>query len=125
MSAEYVELVRSTLESFNQRGEVDLEAIDPAVEWVTLMETHHGHQGVREWEANVTESLDELAIDMHELIDAGDKVIAVATIRGRGRTAGVPAELGFASVFAFRDGKLVGMDSYPDRAAAVAAAGRD
>jgi uncharacterized protein len=123
VSAENVELVRRTWESFNERGELDLSVIDPDVEWITLMETHHGHEGVREWTANVTESLDELAIDMHELIDAGDNVIAVATIRGRGRTGGVPAELGFASVFEFRGGKLVRMDSFPDRASAVAAVG--
>src|SRR5439155_14433289 len=62
MSEQNVELVRRALESFNERGELPLDAIDPEVEWVTLMETHHGHRGVREWAANVTENLDELAI---------------------------------------------------------------
>ena len=59
-----------------------------------------------------------------ELIDAGDKVLALLRISGRGKASGVEVEAYVWNVTTFRDGKPVETTYFgDDRAAALEAAG--
>ena len=59
-----------------------------------------------------------------ELIDAGDKVLALVRVSGRGKASGVEVEAYTWSVWTFRDGKPVEMTYFgDDRAAALEAVG--
>ena len=59
-----------------------------------------------------------------ELIDAGDKVLALVRVSGRGKASGVEVEAHTWAVWTFRDGKPVEMTYFgDDRAAALEAAG--
>ena len=66
---------------------------------------------------------EEWELDLDELIDNGDQVIAIARQRGRGATSGVGAELEQAHILTLRDGEVVRIESYLDREKALEAAG--
>jgi ketosteroid isomerase-like protein len=59
-----------------------------------------------------------------ELIDAGDKVLALIRTSGRGKASGVDVEAHVWNVWTFRDGKPVEWTYFgEDRAAALKAVG--
>jgi SnoaL-like domain len=56
-------------------------------------------------------------------IEDGDRVLALMTIEGRGKGSGVPVVIRSADLFTVRDGKIVSLVGYPDRAEALEAWG--
>ena len=67
---------------------------------------------------------DHLGYEPKELIDAGDKVLALVRVSGRGKASGVQVEAYTWNVTTFRDGKPVEQTYFgDDRAAAFDAAG--
>ena len=58
-----------------------------------------------------------------EFIDAGNRVLVSAYFRGRGRESGVEVDARFYDVYTLRDGKIVRVDEFSDRAEAFEAAG--
>jgi ketosteroid isomerase-like protein len=66
---------------------------------------------------------DEWKVELDELIDNGDQVIAVSRQRGRGASSGVGAELEQAFIITVGDGEIVRVESYLDRDKAFEAAG--
>ena len=51
---------------------------------------------------------DDAHIDVHELIEAGDQVLASLTVRGRGKQSGVETSWEIWHVWTLRDGRVVG-----------------
>ena len=67
---------------------------------------------------------DHVSYEPKELIDAGDKVLALVRVSGRGKASGVEVEAYVWNVATFRDGEWVEMTYFgDDRAAALEAAG--
>ena len=67
---------------------------------------------------------DHVGYEPKELIDAGDKVLALVRVSGRGKASGVEVEAYVWFVATFRDGTPVEMTYFgDDRAAALEAAG--
>jgi len=62
-------------------------------------------------------------LSAEKIVDAGDKVVAIATWRGRGKISGVLTEWRYGGVWEFRDAKVVSLISYHDPAEALEAAG--
>jgi ketosteroid isomerase-like protein len=62
-------------------------------------------------------------LDAEELIDAGSSVVVVVRERGRGKGSGVPVERCWAQVWTFSQGRLIRWELFPDKAAALEAAG--
>jgi ketosteroid isomerase-like protein len=61
---------------------------------------------------------------LEELIDAGDKVVARVTMRGRGKESGAEVEMRVFSIWTLRNGKVVRVvGGYRDRSEVLAAAG--
>jgi uncharacterized protein len=127
MSELNVELVRFGYEAYD-RGDIDavLETLDPEVEWKQVEQpmTVRGREGVlRAWEEWSDPFQDDLHASVEELIDAGDRVIAVVRHRGTGKQSGVKLDLRTYLVYTVRDGKIVRMVEYTERADALRAAG--
>ncbi len=59
--------------------------------------------------------------DLEEARDLGDTVLVVAHHQGRGRTSGIEVRSSIAYLFRVRDGEIVRLELFPDRAAALAA----
>ncbi len=135
MSQENVELVRQSFEAFNRGG---VEAVisgglwSPEVVWdvspsgVPGLGVYRGYDEVRSFfEDDWFQAFpfEEWEIEVDELIDNGDQVVAMSRQRGRGKTSGVGAELELAQITTLRDGEIVRVDTYLDRKKALEAAG--
>jgi len=124
-----VEVVYALRDAVN-RGDIEgvIECYDPEVDYsplrATLRGAYKGHAGVREWWADTQESFAEFSLDAEEVRDLGDdRVLAIGILRTRGQGSGVETTVDTASVIQFRDGKIVALRDYGDRAAARDAAG--
>jgi ketosteroid isomerase-like protein len=133
MSRENVELVRRAYQAFNEGG---VEAVigdywRPEIIWdasptgIPGLGVYRGYDEVRtffdDWFGAFP--FDEWEAEVEQLIDAGDRVVAMVTQRGRGRASGAAAALEMGQVITLRDGEVVRIDVYLDRAQALEAAG--
>ena len=131
MSQENVELVREAFEAF-LGGDVDKAArlIDPEVEFHGTVgglqegQIAHGQSEIDEtFEAEDLEAWEERRLEAEEYIDAGDNVVVLLHEYRRGRGSGVELEAKTGVVVAVSGGRVVRIQGYLDRGAALAAAG--
>jgi ketosteroid isomerase-like protein len=117
-------LLEHAYRRFNATGEFDWELLDPDVEWNAFrfapVWQYYGHAGVRQWLADVGGMFEELRIEPEEFVDAGDRVVVVSRMRGRGKGSGADVEQALVSVWTFRDERIVRHDAYQDRKEALA-----
>lgn len=132
MSRENVEVVRRVYEAADRRDSATVLALyDPEVELdvsrtfgdVMGRDLYRGHDGLRELFRDWHEAWENIEYDYEELIDAGDRVVALVTRRARGRASGADVELKLALVWTLRDGKAVQVVWYPTREEALEAVG--
>ena len=76
-------------------------------------------QPVRSW----LETFPLITLDVHELLDAGDCVIAVTTLHGRGSASGLEVEDDYVFVYRMRDGLAIEGWEYRTKDEALAAVG--
>lgn len=88
---------------------------------LTAWGVYRGHDGLRLFFRERQEAWEEIEDHLDELIDAGEQVISVTTTRGRGRSSGIEIEGTNASLWTIRDGKVVRVEWFGERAAALQA----
>jgi ketosteroid isomerase-like protein len=128
VSQENVELVKRAWEATVQRDyETALSLYDPDVTlepgFLDNPEVFRGLDGVREVFRNWFGVFADMTSTVEEWIDAGDDVVAILRLTGRGRQSGVPVVSLEAHVWTVRDGKLWRLRIYPSRAEALKAVG--
>jgi ketosteroid isomerase-like protein len=132
VSKENVDKVLSGYEALN-RGDFDwvAERLHPDVVWKVVPflpdpGPFHGPEGVRGFLETWSDAFDEFQIVPEEAIDAGDRVMVMALVRGRGKDSGGLVETpSFAHIWTFRDGMVVDMEMFPNRAEGLAELGMD
>jgi ketosteroid isomerase-like protein len=118
VSEQNVEIVRRVFDAERRRDAATALALyDPEVEFDTSRGTfgdvagsrvYHGLDGLRTWFREWYEAWENVEESVEELIDAGDEVISVVTIRGRGQASGIELELTRQpAVWTIRDGRIV------------------
>ena len=125
MSEENVERVRKGFEAHNG-GDLDalVEFYDPDVVFETLLlGTHHGNQAIRLIYEENQKTLSGYDVVPVELIDAGDKVVAVAQTVGSGPISQIAVEDQFAFVFTFAEERCVREQAFRNKEEALEAAG--
>ena len=129
MSQENVERVRSAYDALAHRDIEALKALARALlapgfefESVLTGQVYRGTQGILDLAADMWETVD-YAPAAEEFIDAGDHVVAVLRISGRGARSGVPVTQRVGIVWTFEGETLVRGQSFTSRAAALEAAG--
>jgi ketosteroid isomerase-like protein len=128
MSQENVEAIHRGVDAMN-RGELDtiLDLVDDEILWEPLRASvegsYRGHAGMRRYWVDTAESFELFEVRFAELRDLGDRVLAIGTVRARGRDSGAEIEIATAAVFTFREGRLVHYKDYGDRRAALEAVG--
>jgi ketosteroid isomerase-like protein len=85
--------------------------------------TYHGHDGVREYMASLSEVFELVDTEPLEIIDGGDRAVVCNRFRARGRRSEVEVEDHFFHAIRSRDGKAVWWAFYPSRAEALEAVG--
>jgi ketosteroid isomerase-like protein len=114
VSGQDLESLRRGYEA-GSRGDIDgmVELMDPEIEWrghPQLPEPGplHGREEVRRWLEQTRDALTEVELEVQEMIEAGDHVVAIVRVSGRGKGSGAPVAGGpDAHVWTMRNGKAV------------------
>jgi uncharacterized protein len=127
VSEENVEIVRSLYEGW-LRGDLGLDKLDPDIAMIESAAVPGaasviGIDAVERYIASFAKYWDEIRVEPQEYIDAGDIVIVVARLTGRGRSSGAGVDRVWAYVWTLRQGKALRMEAYADRREALEAAG--
>jgi ketosteroid isomerase-like protein len=80
-----------------------------------------GDEALDAW-ATFTDSFEQVESGVDRVVEAGEQVIALTYVRGRGRASGAAVSAETAIILTFRGGKVVRVE-LTDRADALAAAG--
>jgi ketosteroid isomerase-like protein len=131
MSQQNVEQLRGAFEDFLAgKSEFGVALVDPDVEWdaseaglLDIDGVYRGIEGVRQFWREWLAAWETVQFK-YELVDAGDRVVALINQWMRGRTTGIEVHLGeYAHVYTFRDGLIVHWKLYPNQAEALEAVG--
>ena len=87
---------------------------------VGLRRGHAAYRGI--WEA-LDEAWDDVKLEHHEVIDFGDRVVALGRVVGRARHTGIPVDQPICQVFMLRRGVIVRQQDFPERDQALDAVG--
>ena len=130
MASNNVEVVRGMLEAYGQGG---VDAVLPFIhedfhgevppEVSAEPDSYDGPEGVRHYFDLFAEVIDDLAFEPYEFVEAGDRVMVVSRLSGRGKGSGIPVEMESYTVAEVRGDKLASMHAHGSRAAALEALG--
>jgi ketosteroid isomerase-like protein len=130
MSRENVEVVRAVLEAVAAGDRdrviplVDPDCVIDASRNVFNPATYVGIDGVRRFFAVMDETWAEMHVEPHEFVDAGDLVVVIGRLVGRGKGSGVDVERFNGQVWTVRKGLVVRLEvGYTDREAVLEARG--
>ena len=127
MSAENVEVVRSLYEDW-LRGDMGFDRLDPEISMVESdalpgAVSARGIDAVKRYIESFAKYWEEVRFEPEEFIDAGDSVVVVARLVGRGKRSGIEVTHRWAYVWTVRGEKALSMVGYADRAEALKAVG--
>jgi ketosteroid isomerase-like protein len=129
MSLDNVEVVRSIFNAWAEEGSpVDSGLLDPEIEWVNPPDavepgTRRGLDSFGAAAASISDTFAGLGVDIDEMLDAGDRVVVLATLRGRGRSSGADLDSRQGYVWTLRDGKATRFEWFNSPDEALQAAG--
>src|SRR4051794_37649441 len=131
MSQENVEIVREAWEAFlGGDREKAAQLLDPEVEFHGTVgglqegQVAHGQSEIdHTFEVEDLEAWEERRLEAEEYLDAGDEVVVLLHEYRRGKGSGVELEDRTAVVVAVNEGRVVRIQGYMDRDAALKAAG--
>ncbi len=96
-----------------RRGEVDMSIFDPDVAYEDMNlpdhvgETYHGHEGVTRAAERWTEPFEWLAVEVEEIIDAGDHLVSFHRWRAKARHTGIEIDERLVYRWIFREGTMI------------------
>lgn len=130
MSEENVERVREGYEFVDREHQPEFDLLHPDIRWHTRADlpdtaTHRGHDGAATLMAEWFGAFEDLRVDVEELIDAGDRVVAVLRLHGRVRGSAHEVDMSETHVLTMRDGKVSEVHEYPTKAEALEVVGLD
>ncbi len=120
------EAVNGFLAAFEGTDDAFRQTLDPEIEWCPIDENRVPLHGVEAALRNRNAWLDtweEHRLDVDEVVEDGDDVVALIHITGRGGQSGVTTDVRFYAQVKVRDGKVAYIYDHEDRAAALEAAG--
>jgi ketosteroid isomerase-like protein len=130
MSAENVDIIRRGYEEFIATGEPTEDIMAPEFVWDMSTfrgwperKIYEGVEGMREFVADWTGAWEDWRLDVEDLLDAGDDVVAIVRQSGCSKTTGLPVDMRFAQVWTLADGKQTRMRMYADPDEALRATG--
>jgi ketosteroid isomerase-like protein len=118
----YAALARGDMETFTELARARLA---PGFEFHLVWDGRvlRGFEGTMEWISDTRETWDDYSQEVAEIVEAGDAVVVVLELSGRGGGSGVPVAQELAVVWRFEDGMAIEARSFTSRAEALAAAG--
>jgi len=133
MSQEHVETFKRGVEAGNRKDiETLLEVLDPEIAWHSALHAllegeaaeFRGHDGVREMFRDLYDAFDEIHIELSEIRDLGDRLVAIGRTHAHGGASGADVETPIGFVTEFKDGRAISIRAYLDPKDALEAAER-
>ena len=132
MSQENVEAFKRAVEA-NNRGDYEalLAEIDPDVEWHAVFQVMfggeatvcRGHEDVRNYVGELNEGFTDIDVQLTEIRESQDRVVATGRVHARGRASGAEIEAPIVFVVDYKDGRIFRMRDYLDPDKGLEAAG--
>jgi ketosteroid isomerase-like protein len=124
-----LELVQQTYQAFGQGDVATMQSVMAEdFEWdsrypagVPLGGVWRGQDGLLDFLKTVGETVDVLAFEIHEFIAQGNKVVVLGFDESRAKLTGRTYHNDWVHVWTIQDGKIAGIRTYNDTAAASAA----
>ena len=85
--------------------------------------SHRGPDGMRQWLRDVADYWESMWVEADQFVDAGDAVVVLGRVYGRGKKSGVAIEAPAAWVCRYRDARLSYWRFYFDHSSALKAVG--
>jgi ketosteroid isomerase-like protein len=130
MSQENADVVRAVVEAQQRRDwQAFSRLYDPDIEWEDVSGLwgdwgmRRGFEEVRDAWLTWFEAFEQVNFEIEELVQAGDKVVALIRARARGRESGVVIDQRLPSVWTVRGGRVVRVRGYREAGDARDAAG--
>jgi ketosteroid isomerase-like protein len=130
MSQENVEVIKRALEAYRAGGfAAGRDFLHPDFELVragsqfTESGTYRGYDAASRSMLDYIGAFEEYRAEPEEFIDAGEHVVVAQTELARARTSSVELRERWYAVFTLRDGKILRLQWFGDRAEALAAVG--
>jgi uncharacterized protein len=129
MSLDNVEVVRRIYGAWENEGSPGAYGLlHPEIEWVNPPDAVEGgtRRGLDAFGAaadSVSDTFEDVGIEIDEMLDAGDRVVVLATLRGRGRGSGADLARRQGYIWTVRDGKATRFEWFTTPDAALRAAG--
>jgi ketosteroid isomerase-like protein len=130
VSQKDVEIVRQFAERWERSDwEGMAELADPDVEMHATVggveegRVRHGVDAIRQDYEAAEETWDEHRIETERVVDAGDRIVLLHREYMRGKNSGMELDLEAAVLIDLREGRIVRVQGYMDRTAALDAAG--
>jgi ketosteroid isomerase-like protein len=130
MSEENVEVVRRFIDAINRRDADDwAAAVAPELEFQSLFvgiegRTYRGPESGRRYFGDLADAWDTFHVEIEETVDlGGDRVLASVRYQGRGKASRADTEAHAWGINVVRGGKVVSVQTYLNRDAALEAAG--
>jgi ketosteroid isomerase-like protein len=132
MPTSNAEALRRYHELLNETSAIPVELLAPDVQMLMfegspISGPYSGYDGVRRWQADTFDVIDDWRLELDEVITGDDPDVMVAINRfvGRMKHTDLPANFPLAVVVRFRDGRIASFEGFRDRAEALEAAGMD
>jgi uncharacterized protein len=124
-----IEMLRSGYEAFN-RGDWDavFDFAPPDFELQTAERvinpgTYHGREEARRFFEDFFEPFEQVVVEVEELIESGDLILALVLVRSRPIGSTAVVENRVAHLWTTRDGEIIRLQIFPERERALEAAG--
>jgi ketosteroid isomerase-like protein len=126
-----VEIVREVTDAF-ARGDLEavFAAVAPEIEWDFThtdqwpeQKVYRGYEAVLEFFRAWTEEWDDYHFEVEEIRDAGNQAVVVIRDEGTGKRSGLKLERTHGELWTVRDGKVIRIELFDDKDAALAAVG--
>jgi ketosteroid isomerase-like protein len=121
-----VQVVRGIIDALN-RGDVDgmLARMDPDFEWRPLeaspvARVYRGHDEVRRYVDDWLATFEGVRLELVDLTERADRVVAMVHGRARGRASGLELDSHFCQVWTVRRGTAFAMEEHATRDQALA-----
>ena len=128
MSQVNLQIVRRSVDHWNETAEPLWELLDPDIEYVIdppawLAGTYRGHAQFKWINNRGAQIFDEFRYELDELLPVGDLVVSLGGVRERGGLSGASAVMNGCGVWELREGRIVRIRMYFDREEALRDAG--
>jgi ketosteroid isomerase-like protein len=113
---EGAQLVRDAYAALNARDADTVMALcRPDFVLATTVETHHGHQGARDWIERVDETFDDYTAEVLAVDQVRGRLVVSVHQRGRGRGSGIDVDQVNTHVWTLRGGLAAELRAFTER----------